>query len=70
MKAGPLAGVAGRARRLDEGHERVAVAVIADRLTVWVLPEVAPLCHSSSRERLKKWISPVSRVRRNASEFM
>ena len=32
-------------------------------MTAWVLPDVAPLCHSSWRERLKKWISPVSRVR-------
>ncbi len=38
--------------------------------TRWTFPEVSPLCQSSPRERLKKWISPVSRVRRSASSFM
>src|SRR4051794_20892485 len=36
-------------------------------LTACVWPEVAPLCHSSSRERDHRWSSPVSRVRAIAS---
>ena len=39
-------------------------------LTACVLPDVAPLCHSSSRERLHRCSSPVSRVRASASAFM
>ncbi len=35
-----------------------------------VLPEVAPLCHSSCRLRLKKCSSPVRRVAASASAFM
>ena len=48
---------------LDEREQRVAVAVEAQRLDRWMLPDVAPLCHSSSRERLQRCSSPVSRVR-------
>ena len=70
MKAGPFAGVAGRAGRLDQREQGIAVAVVADRRIAWVLPDVAPLCQSSWRERLKKCISPVSRVRRSDSAFM
>ena len=39
-------------------------------LTACVLPEVAPLCQSSLRERLNRCSSPVSRLRRSASSFM
>src|SRR5204863_4432344 len=38
--------------------------------TRWVLPEVAPLCHSSFRERDQSHVWPVSRVRRSDSSFM
>jgi len=62
VKAGALARVAGRTGGLDEGEYRVAIAVEAPR-TFCVLPLVAPLCQSSSRERLQRWSSPVSRVR-------
>ena len=34
------------------------------------LPLVAPLCHSSARERLHRCSSPVARVRSSASAFM
>ena len=65
-EAGALAGVAGRAGGLDEREQRVAVAVErAARGRACVLPDVAPLCHSSSRERLHRCSSPVSRVLRD-----
>ena len=52
-EAGALAGVAGRAGRLDEREQRVAVAVVAQRAHAsGCCPRVAPLCHSSPRERL------------------
>ena len=38
--------------------------------TRWMLPDVAPLCQSSCRERLQNHISPLSRVRRSASRSM
>ena len=38
--------------------------------TAWVLPLVAPLCHSSWRERLQNQVSPRSRVRSSDSRFI
>ena len=67
VEARALAGVAGGPGRLDEREHGVAVAVERSALTAWVLPDVAPLCHSSSRERLQRCSSPVARVRSSAS---
>ena len=63
VKAGPLAGVAGRAGGLDEREQRVAVAVVAHRLHAPACcPTSRPCARAPCRERLKKCISPVSRV--------
>ena len=71
VEAGALSGVARRPGRLDEREQRVAVAVDSGSPGApGVLPDVAPLCQSSWRERLKKCISPVSRVSRSDSAFM
>src|SRR4051812_411728 len=60
------AGPAGRTR------SRIASPSQSSRSssTASVLPDVAPLCQSSSRERLQNHASPVSRVRRSASSFI
>ena len=56
-----------RARRVDAHDERVAVAVVADLLDASTFPDVSPLRHSRSRDRLQNHASPVSRVSRSAS---
>ena len=63
VKAGALAGVAGRARPARPARAaRRRRSRSGSPAPPWVLPEVAPLCQSSWRVRLKKWVSPVSRV--------
>jgi hypothetical protein len=47
-EAGPLTGVAGGPGRLDEGEDGVRVAVVAELADPLDVPEVAPLCQSSS----------------------
>ena len=59
----------GPARRT---RSRIASPSQSSRIssTARVLPEVAPLCQYSSRERLQNQASPLSRVRRSASSSM
>ena len=52
VEAAPLARVAGGPGRLDQGDDRVAVAVEPQLRSCSTLPEVSPLRQISSRERL------------------
>ena len=52
-QAGPAGSTSARIASASQSYRSA--------LTAWVFPDVAPLCHSSSRERLKRCSSPVSR---------
>jgi hypothetical protein len=69
-EAGRLAGVAGRAGRIDEHQQGVTVAVDAQLAHLSTLPLSSPFFHSSARERDQKWAKPVSSVRASASAFI
>ena len=55
-QAGPAGSTSASTASLSQSKRRA--------LTACVLPEVAPLCQSSLRERLNRCSSPVSRLRR------
>ncbi len=58
-QAGPAGSTSARSASPSQSTRRA--------LTAWVFPLVAPLCHSSSRERDQRCSSPVSRVLATAS---